>query len=52
MLLSRLVAGMLSVGLVVPGAGVVYGQDYPNKTIRIVTATAGGGSDFTSRIIA
>jgi tripartite-type tricarboxylate transporter receptor subunit TctC len=27
------------------------GQDYPAKPIRIVTAEAGGGSDFVSRII-
>lgn len=52
MLPWRFVAGMLSVGLMMLGAGVVFGQDYPNKTIRIVTATAGGGSDFTARIIA
>jgi len=43
---------MFSVGLMVLGAGVVSGQDYPNKPIRIVTAVAGGGSDFTARLIA
>ena len=52
MLLSRFIAGMLSVGLTVAGAGVVSGQDYPSKPIRIYTTTAGGGSDFASRIIA
>ena len=52
MLLSRFVVGMLSVGLVVLSAGVVSGQDYPNKVIRIVTAAAGGGSDFNARQIA
>src|SRR5262249_7972396 len=28
------------------------GQAYPTKTVRIVTAGIGGGSDFTSRLIA
>ena len=37
MLLSRFFAAIFSVGLMV-GAGVVYGQDYPSKPIRIVTA--------------
>ena len=33
-------------------AGVVSGQDYPNKPIRIVTSPAGGGTDIVARIIA
>jgi tripartite-type tricarboxylate transporter receptor subunit TctC len=28
------------------------GQDFPNKPIRIVTSSAGGGNDFATRIIA
>ena len=51
MLLSRFVVPLLLVGLMVPGAGGVYGQDYPSKTIRIVTTGAGGGSDFVARIL-
>jgi tripartite-type tricarboxylate transporter receptor subunit TctC len=43
---------LLSVGLMAPGAGVVSGQDYPNKPIRIVTGLAGGGGDSVARIIA
>ena len=43
---------MFLVGVIVLGAGVVSGQDYPNKPIRIVTGPAGGGSDFTARQIA
>jgi tripartite-type tricarboxylate transporter receptor subunit TctC len=31
---------------------VVWGQEYPQKTVRIVTAGVGGGSDFVSRLIA
>jgi tripartite-type tricarboxylate transporter receptor subunit TctC len=52
MLLSRFVVGMLSIGVMVPGTGVVRSQDYPNKPIRIVTGTAGGGSDFMARMVA
>ena len=40
------------VGMVIPGAGTVSAQDYPNRPIRIVTGSVGGGSDFTSRQIA
>ena len=36
----------------VVGAGVVHGQAYPYKTIRIVASGVGGGSDFTARLIA
>ena len=43
---------MLSAGLLAPAAGVVSGQDYPSRLIRIVTSGAGGGSDFASRQIA
>jgi len=52
MLLSRFAVGMLSVGLIVLGAGEVSGQDYPNKPVRIITAPAGGGTDFTARLVA
>ena len=38
--------------LAVSGADVAYAQDFPNKTIRILAAAAGGGSDFTARLIA
>lgn len=31
---------------------MVCGQDYPTKPIRIVTGGAGGGTDFTARLIA
>ena len=39
-------------GLMVTGASLVSGQDYPHKPIRIVVAAAGGGSDLTARQIA
>ena len=52
MLLSRLGVWMFSVGVMVLGAGAASGQSYPSKSIRIVTAEAGTGSDFSARIIA
>jgi len=51
-LISRFIAGMLSVGLMVVGPGISYGQDFPNKPIRIITANVGGGDDFTARTLA
>jgi tripartite-type tricarboxylate transporter receptor subunit TctC len=42
--------GMAAIALV--GAGAASGQDYPNRMIKIVTAAAGGGSDFIARIVA
>ena len=41
---------ILSAMALLPAAG--HGQNFPVKTIRIVTAGVGGGSDFTSRQIA
>ena len=33
-------------------AGAAYGQSYPTKPIRMVTAAIGGGADLTARIVA
>lgn len=52
MLITRFVVWMFSGVMMVLGAGTASGQDYPNKPLRIVTATAGGGGDFVARIIA
>jgi tripartite-type tricarboxylate transporter receptor subunit TctC len=38
--------------LVFTAIGIASGQEYPNRPIRIVTATPGGGSDFVARIVA
>ena len=52
MLLTRVVAGTFSVVMLVFGTDGAFGQTFPNKPVRIVTAAAGGGSDFTARLIA
>ena len=52
MSIPRFLAGIVPVGLLILGAGLASGQDYPNKPIRIVTGATGGGSDFTARIAA
>ena len=52
MLLTRCVAGLFSVGLMVLGASKVSGQDFPTRPIRILTGSAGGSADFSSRQVA
>ena len=52
MLLPRFASGIFSITVAVFGAGAVLGQDYPNKTIRIITNVAGGGNDFIARQVA
>src|SRR5258705_12281239 len=52
MLRPRVAAGALSASLMVMGTGMVLGQDFPSKTIRVITSQAGGGSDFTARVVA
>jgi tripartite-type tricarboxylate transporter receptor subunit TctC len=51
MRISRLVVGVVSVGLMGLACGV-FGQQYPNKPIRVITGTTGGGNDFQSRLVA
>jgi tripartite-type tricarboxylate transporter receptor subunit TctC len=38
--------------LIVAEAGTTFGQNYPNKPIRMVTSETGGASDVVSRLIA
>lgn len=52
MLNARLIVSMVSAGMMVLGAGVVSGQAYPNKSIRVVASPAGGGGDVVTRLIA
>ena len=46
-MISRSVVGICSVGLLSLSAGIVLGQDYPNKPIRLVCNAAGGSGDIT-----
>ncbi len=52
MLIRRFAVRTLSLAMTVLAAGVVSGQDYPNKPIRIITSQPGGGTDFGTRLIA
>ncbi len=46
----RTVMGVFVAGTL--AAAAAQGQEYPNKPIRIVTSTPGGGNDYAARIIA
>ncbi len=52
MLMARIVPWSFAIGMMILGAGKVSAQDYPSKPIRFVTSAAGGGGDFTSRLLA
>ena len=52
MLTTRSIISIFSAAMMVMGAGVAIGQDYPSKPVRIFTGASGGGNDFTSRQIA
>jgi tripartite-type tricarboxylate transporter receptor subunit TctC len=41
-----------AIAVLVFAGGVATAQEYPTRIIRIVTAAAGGGSDFIARILA
>lgn len=51
-MLMRRCACMFAMGVMVCGAGVACGQNFPNKIIRIFTAEAGGANDIAARLIA
>lgn len=52
MLILRFALWIFPLALIVTGPGVVSGQDDPNKPVRIVATTVGGGGDLTGRIVA
>ena len=52
MLLLRLAGAILLLGAVVAGIGAAYGQNFPDRPVRIVCSQPGGGSDFSARLIA
>jgi len=49
---THLVVCLLAAGLAVEFATPACAQNYPAKSIRIVTSPAGGGNDFPARLIA
>ena len=51
MVTSRFVSAVVSTAAITFAVGPVHGQAYPSKPIRIFTATAGGSSDFISRLL-
>ena len=50
--LPQHVVAMFSVVCMVLGAGMVWGQDFPNRPIRIVAPEVGGSGDFAARLVA
>ena len=53
MLMMRFVAAIFSVTVLgILGTDLVFGQTYPYRPIRVLTATIGGGSDVLARIVA
>ena len=52
MQVPRFAISHIFAGLMVLGTGVVSGQDFPSKPIRLVTGGPGSNGDFASRLIA
>lgn len=52
MLVPRPIACLIFFGMMMLGTCAVFGQDFPVKTIRIVTSEPGGSTDFLARLIA
>src|ERR1039457_3019094 len=52
MLQRWIITLIVSFSLTGAGAHIAFGQNYPGQSIRMVTAAAGGGSDFVARLIA
>ena len=52
MSVPRCVLRMFPVGIILLGAGVVSGQEFPTKPIRVVTSEVGGGNDLLARLVA
>ena len=50
--MTRSVVSVFLVAMMILGASVVSGQEYPIKTIRIIPGEAGGGTDLAARLIA
>ena len=49
---ARFILWMISVGTLGLGVGAAFGQNFPNKPIRVFTGSAGGSNDLIARLIA
>jgi len=49
--MKHIVVRTSAAAILIFGVGANYAQDYPSKPIRFVTSAAGGGGDFTSRLV-
>lgn len=49
---SRFVARMALGGFALFAVGLVSGQNYPTRPIRVITAGVGGGNDVSARLVA
>jgi tripartite-type tricarboxylate transporter receptor subunit TctC len=45
-------SGAVLLGLAALWSGAAAGQEYPGKVVRVITAPAGGGNDFSARLLA
>src|SRR3954467_8860678 len=48
----RLDVRVVLAGMMLASAGIVAGQSYPDKPIRLITAPPGGPSDLVARVVA
>ena len=51
-MLLRFIVATFSAGITMLAAGIVAGQDFPQKPVRIVASEPGGAGDFAARLIA
>ncbi len=52
MLLRRFIAPVFAAIIGIACVGAAFGQNYPVKPVRIITAEPGGGNDFAARVLA
>ena len=51
-MLIRHAAILIAVVMATLCSGLVFGQNFPNRSLRIITAEPGGGADYVARIMA
>ncbi|MBI4191064.1 MAG: tripartite tricarboxylate transporter substrate binding protein [Betaproteobacteria bacterium] len=52
MMIPRSAILLFSACMIIFGTGTAAAQNYPDKSIRVVTSQAGGGNDYSARLIA